>query len=75
MIGLTDLEVYNSVFIIREERNKFELYKFPDEKAGDVSYEKVRDDIERDLDISDITHAYLQEDILGPIIKKNIENK
>ena len=32
MIGLTDLEVYNSIFIITEENNKFELYKFSDEK-------------------------------------------
>ena len=34
MIGLTDLEVYNSIFNITEENNKFELYKFPDEKSG-----------------------------------------
>ena len=37
MIGLTDLEVYNSIFNITEENNKFELYKFPDE-IGCVSY-------------------------------------
>ena len=37
MIGLTDLEVYNSIFNITEENNKFELYKFPDEKAGGVT--------------------------------------
>ena len=49
MIRLTDLEVYNSVFNITEENNKFELYKFPDEKAGGVTYEKVRDEIEKDL--------------------------
>ena len=40
MIGLTDLEEYNSVFNITEENNKFELYKFPDEKAGGISYTK-----------------------------------
>ena len=68
MIGLTDLEVYNSIFNITEENNKFELYKFPDEKAGGVTYEKVRDEIERDLDISDITDADLQDDIIAPII-------
>ena len=32
MIGLTELEVYNSIFDIREENNKFKLFKFPDEK-------------------------------------------
>ena len=68
MIGLTDLEVYNSIFNITEEKNKFKLYKFPDEKAGGVTYEKVRDEIEKDLDIEDITAADLQDDIICPII-------
>ena len=67
MIGLTDLEAYNSIINITEENYKFVLYKFPDEKAGGVSYEKVRDEIERDLDISDHTDADLQDDIIGPI--------
>ena len=68
MIGLTDLEVYNSIFNITEQNNKFQLYKFPDEKAGGVTYEKVRDKIEKDLDIEDITATDLQDDIIGPII-------
>ena len=68
MIGLTDLEVYNSIFNITEENNKFELYKFPDEKAGGITYEKVRDEIEKDLDIEDITMVDLQDEIIGPII-------
>ena len=68
MIGLVDLEVYNSNFNITEENNKFQLYKFPDEKSGGVTYEKVRIEIERDLDISDITATGLQDDITAPII-------
>ena len=68
MIGLTDLEVYNSIFNITEENNKFELYKFPDEKAGGVTYEKVRDEIEKDLDTEDITAEDLQDEIIAPII-------
>ena len=67
MIGSTDLEVNNSIFNITEENNKFKLYKFPDEKSGGITYEKVRDEIERDLDISDITAADLQDDIIAPI--------
>ena len=55
MIGLTSLEVYNSIFNIAEENNIFKLYKFPDEKSGVVPYEKIRDEIERDLHIADIT--------------------
>ena len=68
MIGLTDLEVYNSTFNITEESNKFELFKFPDDKSGGVTYEKVRDEIEKDLGIEDITAEDLQYEIIGPII-------
>ena len=68
MIGLTDLEVYNSIFNITEENNKFELYKFPDDKIGGVSYERVKGEIEKDLGIEDITAEDLQDDIIGPII-------
>ena len=67
MIGLTSLVLYNSIFSITE-KNKFELYKFPDQKIGGVSYTKVRDEIKRDLDISDITATGLQDDLIGPII-------
>ena len=69
MIGLTDLEVYSSLFNITEN-NKFELYNFPDEKIGGVSYTKVRDEIEKDLGVSDITATDLQNDILVPNIIK-----
>ena len=75
MIGLTDLEVYNSIFNITEENNKFELYKFPDEKTGGVTYEKVRDEIEKDLDIENITAEDLQDDIIGPLIIKEYEEQ
>ena len=75
MIGLTDLELYNSIFNITEENNKFELYKFPDEKAGGITYEKVRDEIEKDLDVEDITAAGLQDEIIGPIIIEEYKKK
>ena len=68
VIGLTDLEVYNSIFNITEQNNKFKLHKFPNEKSGGITYEKVRDEIERDLDVSDITAADLQDDLIAPII-------
>ena len=68
MLGLIDLEVNISIFNITEENNKFELYKLPNEKSGGVSYTKVRDEIEKELDISDITAVDLQNDIIGPII-------
>ena len=65
MIRLTDLEVLNSFLHITERNNSFELYNFPDEKAGGISYEKVKDGIERDLDTSVNTDTDLQDDILG----------
>ena len=68
MIGLTNLAVYNSISNITAENNKFKLYNIPDEKSGGVTYEKVRVEIEKDLDIEDITAAELQDEIIGPII-------
>ena len=74
MIRSTDLEFYNSIFNITKQNNKFKLYKFPVEKSGGVSYEKVRDEIEKDLDISDITATDLEDEIIAPIIvKENME--
>ena len=68
MIGLTSLEVYISFLNITKENNKFELYKFPDENSAGISYTKVRDEIGKNLDISDITATDLQEEIIAPII-------
>ena len=68
MVGLVDLEVYISIFNLTEENKKFELVKFPDEKCRVVSCEKLKDEIEKDLRISNITAADLQDEILGPII-------
>ena len=62
--------MYNSIFIITEEINKFTLYKFLDSKNGGVSYEKVRDDIETDLNISDFTVSDLQDEIIAPNINR-----
>ena len=40
MLGLEDLEVYNSIFNISTTNNKFQLFKFLDENSGSVSCEK-----------------------------------
>ena len=70
MLGLIDLEVYISIFKTSEENNNFEVYKFPDSKIRGFSYEEIREEIERDLDTSDITATDLQEEIIAPIINK-----
>ena len=51
MIGLTDLDLYISIFNITKEKIKLKLYTFPDEKSDGVPYEKVSDESERELDI------------------------
>ena len=69
MIGIINLELYNSFFNITEE-NKFELYIFPDEKSGSVSHEKNRDGIGKKLEVANITATDLKDDKKGPIILK-----
>ena len=66
MFGLVDLEVYNTLFIVTENNNELQIYNFPDGTADGVSYEKVRDEIEKDLDFSDITAIDLQDNIIAP---------
>ena len=44
-------------------------------KAGGVSYEKLKDEIEKDLDISDITATDLPDDIIAPIIIEEYREK
>ena len=68
MMGIICSEVFNSIFNITEENNNFKVYKFLDEKSGGVSYEKVRDEIEIDLEFPYIRATDLQNDILGPNI-------
>ena len=75
MIELTDLEVYNSIFNLTQENNKFELYKFLDEKIGGISYTKVRVEIEKDLVISDITATNIQDETIAPIIIKEYRDQ
>ena len=75
MIGLTDLEVYNSIYNLTEENNKLQLYKYPERESVSVSYEKVRDEIEKDLRISDITAADFQDETIAPIIIKEFREQ
>ena len=65
MIGLTDLEVYNSIFIITEENNKFELYRDSSNKFG---FLELGDELEEILNISHISPEHLDDEIIGPRI-------
>ena len=59
MIGLTDLEVYNSIFNITEENNKFEIYRDVPTK---FQFLNLKDELEEILGISHITREHLLDD-------------
>ena len=65
MSGLTNLDVYTSIFNITEQNNKFELYK---NVFIEFSFEELKDELEEVLNISDITPYHLQHEIRGPRI-------
>ena len=67
MMGLSNLEAYNSIFNIKRHDKKFKHYKFPDSKSGGLSNEKLRDDIARDMEVTDITATDFQYQRTGPI--------
>ena len=65
MIGLVDLEVYNSIFNITEENIKFEIYRDTSIKLG---FLELKDELEEILNISHITNEHLNDEVLGPRI-------
>ena len=71
MIGLTDLEVYNSIFNITEENNKYELYI--DNFDEFFSYTELKDEIAEILNISAITPYHLQHETIAPLIIKTFQ--
>ena len=65
MIGLTNLEVYNSIFNISEKNNKFKIYRDISNKFG---FLELKDKLEEILNIPHITTEHLDDEILGPRI-------
>ena len=65
MLGLTDLEVYNSIFNITEESKNFEIYRDTSTNFGLL---ELKDDLEEILNIPHITPEHLQDDEIGPRI-------
>ena len=59
MIGLTDLEVYNSIFNITEENIKFEIYRDTPTK---FQFLDLKDELEEILGIPHITREHLLDD-------------
>ena len=65
MLGLIDLEVYNSIFNITKQNNKFELYT---DTFDEFSFEELKDEVGENLNIHEITDDHLEDDILAPRI-------
>ena len=65
MLGLKDLEVYNSIFNITERNNKFEIYRDSCNKFGFLD---LKDELEEILNIPHISQKHLQDDEIGPRI-------
>ena len=65
MVGLVNLEVYNSIFNITEENNKFEIYRDISNKFG---FLELKDKLEEILNIPHLTDDHLNDEILGPRI-------
>ena len=65
MLGLIDLEVYNSIFNITEENNKFELYT---DAFDEFAFEELKDEVEEILNIPTITDDHLEDETLAPRI-------
>ena len=65
MIGLTSLEVYNSIFQINTTNNKFQLFT---DTFDEFSFEELKDELQEMLVISNITDNHLEDEIIGPRI-------
>ena len=63
MLGLTNLEVYNSIFNITEQINKFELYR---DSSNKFEFLELKDELEEILNNSQITPEHLQDEIIEP---------
>ena len=55
MIGLTSLEVYNSVFFITEENSEFQLYT---DTFDELSFAELEDELEDTVDFSNVTDTF-----------------
>ena len=62
MLGLIGLEVYNSIFNITKENNKFELYT---DTFDEFSFEELKDEVQEIPNIPEITDNYLEDETLA----------
>ena len=65
LIGLVDLEVYNSIFTITEENNEFELYT---DTFDEFSFTELQDEPAEIPVIPNITDDHLEDETMAPRI-------
>ena len=70
MMGLTSLEVCNSIFNITLIKNKLEQYKISDLMNGKDLFETVRNNVKEKLRASVISQDLLNDETIGAIIIK-----
>ena len=63
MLGLTNFEVFNSIFKITEENNKFETYT---DRVDEFSFAQLREELEAIVKFTDISPEDLEDDRIGP---------
>ena len=68
MLGLIDLEVYNSIFNITKDNNKFEVYT---DTFDEYSYRELEDEIAEILNIPEITDDHLDDKATADRIAEN----
>ena len=62
ILRLTDLELYNSIFNITKENNKFD---FSTDTLDKFPFTELEDEVQEILGISNITHDLLEDEIIG----------
>ena len=65
MLGLVDLEVYNSLFNINKTNNKFEFYV---DTFDELSFTELKDEVGETLSIPNITDDHLEDETIAPRI-------
>ena len=65
VLGLIDLEVYNSIYNITKENNKIELYT---DNLDEFSFEELKHEVEEILNVPNITDSHLEDETVAPRI-------
>ena len=65
MLGLIDLEVYNSIFNITKENNQIDFYT---DNFDEFSFGELKDELEEILNIPNIKNDHLEDETIVPHI-------